>query len=292
MTTNPYGLRKSDLDILERMYLYGRGYGTEVLLRRFFKVSGQYLRKRLQIMKEKKLLKVFSGGKYNYYALSKQVIDLYERNDYLVRMRKRTETIEIIQDKLLMLNFVGEFRTKGFKFINSFDKVAVLKKLYRFSDNDFDEFKVFGGDEIFFNDVMYAPDANLTGEINIALFPREKIYAATYLKDFLIKQYFRLNYKILAQGKKVKFLIVLDNEFRAKKFEAEIARKNIFKPINHKSVDSELRSYYQFSSELKHNLLPEDKQTFDKIGLHDLPVSLTYFDVQAIALPYPHAKLI
>ena len=288
---NTYGLTKSDLNILERMYLYGRGYGTDVLLRNFFDVSGQYLRKRLKILKDKKLLKVFRIQNCYLYAMNSKSLGLFKRDDYLVRMKLRNESKEVIQDKLSMLNFIRQYRSKGFKFISSFDKAAVLKKLYGFSDADLTEFRVRASEEIFFNDVMFAPEDNLSGELCIALFPREKVYPATYLRDFLIKQYFRLNYKIIAQGKKVKFLIMLDNEYRTNRFETEILRKNVFKSLSKIRLEPEVIEHYNFNSTIRQNFTADDMQKLEAMKLNDVPISLTYFDVQAVYLPYPHVKL-
>ncbi|MFH1428133.1 MAG: hypothetical protein ABIH39_00135, partial [Candidatus Margulisiibacteriota bacterium] len=65
----PPGINKTDMDIMEHMYLYGRGYGTSVILSKCLDYEYRTIKKRLKPLKETGWLKALKINQYYVYGL-------------------------------------------------------------------------------------------------------------------------------------------------------------------------------------------------------------------------------
>lgn len=267
-------ITKSDMTILERIYLYGRGYTTEKLLTPFFDHTSRYIQLKLNELREKGLLNVLKNKQCFVYKMTAEAIELFGRDDYLVRMKKRNEHIELVQDKLTMLNFVGVYRRLGFKFVNHFDKVELFKRLYKIDNDAFSALAVFGSNQIFFNDVMMVPDGGGPENLHIVLFPRFNIFPSTYLKSHLIKQYLNINFIMRQHDHTPKILIVTSSSTREQLFKREINQGLTQLELNSEDYSEEVVDFY------------------DKNNSADLfTITLDKFDIETVLVPYPHAIL-
>ena len=267
-------ITKSDMAILERIYLYGRGYATEKLLTPYFNYSNRYIQLKLNELRNKKLLKIFKNKQCFIYVMTAAAIDLFERDDYLVRMKKRNEKKELVQDKLNMLNFIGQYRKKGFKFINSFDKVNLFKKIYGLTDDDFSDLRVFGSDRIFFNDIMMIPEGAGPEGLHLVLLPRDNIYPQTYLKLHLIKQYLKINYIMTKHNQPPKIIIATNSLVRAQIFQQQVNTGTVSVELNPKEYSADIVKFY------------DANHILDKFD-----IDIKRFNIETTCVPYPHTKI-
>ena len=283
--TSP-GLNDTDKDILEVMYLYGRGYGTTEILSNCLDYSIRTIKKRLKILREADWVKAFKVNQYFVYLLTKQTIELFGREKYLERMKSRNETIALIYDKLKMLSFFGEYRNKNLKFIYPFDKFHIFNRHYNFRVKELKTFYVGKSTELFFNDVMFTPEQNLLQELIIVLFPRAEVHPSTYLRDFLIKQYYYLNAKLLESGVDVQFLIATTNEMLEDQYKQVIKNCCISRIFKKQELIEGSEGYYNIPNE---NNYRNTKEIQYLLNSNEHPVYLDRFKVDTTNISIPHS---
>jgi len=110
MTTLPPGLNNTDVDILEHMYLFGRGYGTAEILAKCLDYEVRTFNKRFKLMRKAGWVKAIKPNQYYIHSLTRQAIEMFGEAKYLERVKNRNETLDVIQDKLRMLALIGELR--------------------------------------------------------------------------------------------------------------------------------------------------------------------------------------
>ena len=89
---------------------------------------------------------------------------------------------------------------------------------------------------------MMVPENENMKFLTIALFPRDTIVADTYLRDFLIHQYYLLNYHLLKTDVLLNFKVILGSKFRQTQYANAIKLLSITKPFS--DLDKDVNEFY------------------------------------------------
>ena len=286
MSDCPPELKPSDINIIETMYLFGRGYATAKILEKCIELKHVTIKKRLRLLRKTKWLKALKVDQYYVYGLTAKAIDLFDKNNYLQRMRHRNEKLEVIQDKLWMLNHFCKIKNEPVKVIYPFDKEDILKNILHLTDADLKPFQVGKSSQLFFNDVMYV-NGYVIEELNIDLFPREKIFPATYLQNYLIKQYYLINAKLINQGIRVNFHLILNSERILRAYTTALTDKPLGVWFKVCSLPEDTKEFYQASPVNRSDPFASRNRNFD-----EYKIGLNLFTVLPTLIDFPHQNLI
>lgn len=267
-------LSKNEIQILALAYVCGKGYCTALSIHKYCKYTEIHAQRILNGLKDKDYLKVIKIDKCYVYVLKKASFALLEKKEngpYLERMKSRNEDESLIIDKLKMLSYILDpiHSKQGLEFIHQVDKVNILLNDYHALESDIDIFKVKPGNQYQFNDVQYSFENTLC----ITLFPRNEVYAKTYIRDFLIKQYYLLNYRLFNSSIKLVFKILVYNQERQSHFINEI-EDGVIRMYKRDTVDSDVINYLMNEQQ---NSVPRRLFTESEI-----PVSSNLFDIEVL----------
>jgi hypothetical protein len=248
-----------DQDILSLMYNYGRGYCTPKIIHSYLGITYRGANKRLSLLKAQKLLKVTKIKQIYAYILTKKVIEYFSDKidkTYLERLKTKNEITDIIIDKLKMLDYILNVNSEEKIIVMSYDKEEMYNKLYHIQQSKLKEFTVGGGENLFFNDVQYITDKEGYNNLHISLFPRDNVFPKTYIKDFILRNYYKINHLITAQNKKVTFEIIVHNEYSKRNYLSVINENKVTKNIKTKDNNIELINFYKMGSNTNELLVP------------------------------------
>ena len=267
-------LSNNEIQILVLAYVCGKGYCTPPIIQSYCKHSESHTQRLLSGLKDKDYLKVIKIDKSYVYVLKKASFKLLEQKEngpYLERMKNRNEDESLIIDKLKMMSYCLNpiHKKQGLEFIHQVDKVNILLYDFNALESDIEIFKVKPGNQYQFNDVQYVFENSLC----ITLFPRNDVYAKTYIRDFLIKQYFLLNYRLFEGPVKMSIKLVVYNQERAEHFNNEI-EDGVIRMYKRDSLDSDVIDY----------LINEQKDSVPRRLFSDIevPISSSLFDIEVL----------
>ena len=274
-------------DIVHAAYLHGRGYCTLSLLEKILGCSATLIQNKLKNLKEEGLLKVSKIDKCFIYSLNKISLNMMAemeptKGPYLERMKSRNENISVVLDKLRMMNFMAEHPLKEAKYIHPIDKVSFFRDLMGASEKALSFFKVKFGENLYFNDVqIYSQNPE---KVTIYLFPRPDVLPKTYLRDFLINQYFYLVLELGFLKKTVEFVVVLFDEATLKMYQTSAKDDSIYRGVEKNSLDKNLINHIEGIQ----SALSKGFKVRDKVRDNEIPILLNMLNVDFMAVKKAH----
>jgi hypothetical protein len=256
-------LSKTEIEIIRSAFFYGRGYMTAELANYFVNLKHQdSVYKVLRKLEEKKIFKHILLGRYKIFFLTKTGIifiktlpDLVEYFDvkniaYLARLEAgKKDSIQVIENKLRQLQYWAENYHRDITVILGFEKTTYFTDKLQFVESDFDSFRINKG-PIFFNDCMFQDEDNI---FNIILFPMDEIFAETFIKNFLIRQYHRLFFLLRSKNIQFKIQLIFSTESQRSKYQFQLDKKVGY---NSNSILRDEYEYYNYNPQTKIVYLP------------------------------------
>lgn len=251
-------VKKKEKIILDAMYEYGRGYITIKLAMRVLKVSQPMVKRILDSLLQEDYISVYYSEehrkKYRIYRMTNKSIELWnieKDEDYLKRMMARREKYDLVKDKIAMFRYFVDNIHSG-TIISPYQKTKLFTEFYSIPLKELKKTHlVKQGEKIFFNDLMMCGKDNNIKALKVMLFPRSKVLPKTFLTDFLIRQYYLINYYLKGQGIDISFRIVVTNPYFIIHYENVIKTNSIFKVMS--GMDTQVQSFYKESSEKNTN---------------------------------------
>jgi len=238
------------------MYINAGGYITAVILSKFKEIDVTTSRKHLSSLKMKGYIKLYQNkpeyeSSINIYLLTKktiQVLETKESASYLGRIIQRNEPYDLVLDKLKLANFVATFSKKDYLFIAPFDKRKLLVGVYKMPDKQIKaDFSVKKGERVYFNDAQFLLPETKYKKLHICLFPRSNVVAKTFLTDFLISQYYFINFHLKSiNNVELEFYISCYDKGRLNEFEYAISHLKLTHTILEKRVQEQRGDLFDF----------------------------------------------